>query len=124
MALASTISIIDDDTWAREGIRDFVASLGYRTLTFASADEFVNSGRIAETNCVISDVQMPGLSGLDLQDYLAGCGHGTPIIFLTAYPDERSRARALGAGARGFLVKPFDDKSLIQCLNAAVGSSN
>jgi FixJ family two-component response regulator len=124
LPLAPTISIIDDDVFARAGIRDFVASLGYRTLTFPSVDEFVNSGRVEETSCVISDVQMPGLSGLDLQEYLAGRGHGTPIIFLTAYPDERSRARALGAGALGFLVKPFDDKSLIQCLNAAVGSSN
>ena len=124
MPLAPTISIIDDDVFAREGVRDFVASLGYRTLTFPSADEFVKSGRIDETNCVISDVQMPGLSGLDLQDYLAGRGHGTPIIFLTAYPDERSRVRALGAGALGFLIKPFDDKSLIRCLNAAVGSLN
>jgi FixJ family two-component response regulator len=114
------ISIIDDDAWAREGVKDLVASLGYRTLTFSSADDFVKSGCIEETSCVISDLQMPGLSGLGLQSYLAENGRGTPIIFMTAYPDERSRTRALDAGALGFLVKPFDDKSLIQCLDAAI----
>jgi FixJ family two-component response regulator len=118
------ISIIDDDAWAREGVKDLVASLGYRTLTFSSADDFVKSGRIEETNCVISDVQMPGMSGLALQIYLAEQGHSTPIIFMTAYPDERSRVRALDAGAAGFLVKPFDDKLLIQCLNTAFVRAN
>jgi FixJ family two-component response regulator len=118
------ISIIDDDAWAREGVKDLVVSLGYRTLTFTSADDFVKSGCIEETSCVITDLQMPGLSGLGLQSYLAKNGHSTPIIFMTAYPDERTRTRALDAGALGFLIKPFDDKSLIHCLNAAIRALN
>lgn len=116
-----TISIVDDDAWAREGIKDLVASLGYHTLTFASAEEFLESGCVAMTACVISDLQMPGLSGLDLQRHLADCAHKPSIILVTAYPDEKCRTRALDAGARGFLVKPFDEKSLMRCLHEAAG---
>jgi FixJ family two-component response regulator len=116
-----TISIIDDDAWAREGIKDLVASLGYRTLTFASAEEFLESGCVEMTTCVISDVQMPGLNGLDLQQRLVNRQPRLPVILVTAYPDERCRARALDAGACGFLIKPFDEKHLTQCLTEAVG---
>ena len=71
MPAAPTISIIDDDAWAREGIKDLIASLGYRTLTFASAEEFLESGCVEMTSCIISDLQMPGMSGLDLQQHIA-----------------------------------------------------
>ncbi len=121
MPTAPMISIIDDDIWAREGIRDLVASLGYRTLTFASAEEFLESGCVETTTCVISDLQMPGMSGLDLQQQVADRQPKLSVILVTAYPDEKSRVRALDAGAHGFLTKPFDEKCLMQCLTAAVG---
>lgn len=124
MNLEPTISIVDDDAWAREGIKDFVASLGYRTLTFSSAEEFVNSGCIETTACVITDLQMPGLNGLGLQKYLADHGHSTSVIVLTAYPDEKSRIKALDAGAFGFLIKPFEEKNLVECLKAATALAN
>ena len=120
MSEAPMISIVDDNAWSREGLKDFVLSLGYRALAFASAEHFVESGCIADTTCLIADVQMPGLSGLDLQDYLLSHGHRTPIIFITAYPDEKCRSRALGAGAVGFFSKPFDEETLIECLALAV----
>jgi FixJ family two-component response regulator len=122
MSVPPTITIIDDDAWARQGIDVLVASLGYRTLTFASAEEFLESGHVEETACVVTDMQMPGLSGFDLQRRLKDWANGPHVIVVTAYPDEKSRARALGAGAFGFLTKPFDEKCLIQCLADAVGS--
>ena len=121
MPAPPTISIIDDDDWAREGIKNLVASLGYRTLTFVSAEEFLESGCVEMTTCIISDLQMPGLSGLDLQQRLADWERKPSFILVTAYPDDTSRTRALDAGAYGFLVKPFDEKCLLQCLQEAAG---
>ena len=114
------ISIVDDDTWAREGIKDLILSLGYEAQAFESAEQFIGSSRIADTACVITDVQMPGASGLDLQEYLLTHGHRTPVIFITAYPSERNRLRALDAGAIGFLSKPFDEQALVDCLARAL----
>lgn len=122
--LAPTISIVDDDAWARAGVKDLVDSLGYRTLTFASAEEFLESGCVETTTCVISDLQMPGMSGLDLQRRLADRADGPSIILITAYPDERIRLRALDAGAYGFLTKPLDENALMQCLTKAAGRPN
>jgi FixJ family two-component response regulator len=122
LAATAIVSIIDDDVWAREGIKDLVASLGYRTLTFASAEEFLESGFVETTTCLISDLQMPGINGLDLQQRLIERGKSPIVILVTAYPDEKSRARALNAGAVGFLTKPFDEKCLIQCLVEAAGA--
>jgi FixJ family two-component response regulator len=114
------ISIIDDDALARDGIRELVESLGYQAVTFISAEHFLESGRVAETCCVITDIQMPGLSGLELQDELRARGHRTSIILITAYPSEQQRTRAFGAGAIGFLSKPFEENSLIDCLTIAM----
>jgi FixJ family two-component response regulator len=97
-----------------------VRSLGYATATFASAEEFLQSGRLSDTACLITDVQMPGMSGVDLQSHLTANGHCTPVIFVTAYPEESIRERALGAGAFGFLSKPFSEDSLIACLDRAL----
>jgi len=116
------ISIVDDDVCAREGINDLVTSMGYRTATFASAEEFLEHASIRDTACVIADLQMPGLSGLDLQDRLVNQGCRVSFILVTAFPDDQYRARALAAGAAGFLTKPFDDQSLLRCLTAAVGT--
>lgn len=114
------ISIVDDDIWARDGVRELVESLGYGARTFESAEEFLESGALEETACLITDLQMPGLSGLDLQRVLKAKGYGIPIIFITAFPDERRRSNALDAGAVGFLSKPFEERSLIDCLALAV----
>ena len=116
------ISIVDDDASVREATKELVRSLGYSAAAFASAEDFLKSGQLSETACLISDVQMPGLSGIDLQRRLIADGHRMPIIFITAFPDERARARALGAGAIGFLTKPYREESLIECLGQALKS--
>jgi FixJ family two-component response regulator len=116
------ISIIDDDVSMRNATRRLVKSLGLNADTFASAEEFLESDRVNDTACVITDVQMPGLSGAELQRLLIAQGVNTPIIFITAFPEESLRRRALDAGAVGFLSKPFDEGRLINCLKTALGS--
>ena len=114
------ISIVDDDGFVRESTKGLIRSMGYAAETFASAEEYLRSNRAANTACLISDVQMPGMNGADLQDRLIADGHHTPIIFVTAFPDQGIRARVLKAGACGFLTKPFSDESLIECLERAL----
>jgi FixJ family two-component response regulator len=114
------ISIVDDDESVREATRGLVRSLGYSAAAFASAEEFLGSDRLLDTSCLITDVEMPGLSGIELQSRLAADGHRIPIIFITAYPEERVRARAEEAGAFGFFGKPFDEERFIGCLGRAV----
>ena len=114
------ISIVDDDQSVREATDALVRSLGYAAATFASAEEFLSSDRMHTTSCVIADVQMPGLSGIDLQQRLLALGLRLPIIFVTAFPDERIRRRAMDAGAVDFLSKPVSDERLISCLDAAL----
>jgi FixJ family two-component response regulator len=114
------ISIVDDDESVREATKGLVRSLGYRAATFGSAEEFLRSERVHETSCLIADVQMPGLSGLELQSHLIAEGRPTPMIFVTAFPEARVRTQALEAGAFGFLSKPFDEENLIACLEKAL----
>lgn len=121
MSQTPVIAIVDDDPWARDGIRDLVQALGYRVIAFASAEEFLASAPVAETACLITDLQMPGLSGLELQQLLTARGHDTPIILITAYPNEKHRGRAMDAGAIAFLIKPIEERSLIDCLALATG---
>jgi FixJ family two-component response regulator len=116
------ISIVDDDQAVRESTKDLVRSLGYSAAAFASVEEFLGSEQLNATDCVIADVQMPGLSGIDLQQRLLANGRNVPIIFITAFPDERTRKRALGAGAIGFLSKPCREELLIACLRTALQS--
>ena len=99
-----------------------LSSLGYKAVGFSSAEHFLASSAIAETTCLITDLQMPGLSGLELQEALRSQGHRTPVIVITAYPSEKHRNRAIDGGAVGFLNKPFDEASLIECLAAAIKS--
>ena len=120
MSEAPLISIVDDDELARDGIRELVESLGYSAATFTSAEHFLQSAVVAQTTCLITDLQMPGLSGLDLQQELQSRGYHTPMILVTAYPNEKHRTRALNNGAVGFLSKPFDDRSLMECLTDAI----
>jgi FixJ family two-component response regulator len=99
-----------------------VRSLGLTARTFISAESFLQSASVAETRCLILDVQMPGMSGLELQDHLSRLGSEIPIIFITAYPDENIKARALSRGAICFLHKPIDLRGarLVDCLYAAL----
>ena len=122
MSEAPLISIVDDDALARDGIRELIESLGYETITFTSAEHFLRSDVIAETKCLITDMQMPGLSGLELQEALQSQGHQTPVIVITGYPNEKHRTRALENGAVGYLSKPFAEQTLAECLSAAIKS--
>ena len=115
------ISIVDDDESVRESTKALVRSLGYSARTFASAEEFLDSDP-DETSCLILDVQMKGLSGVELLEHLIAEGRYTPVIFITAFPDERIRNHALEAGAVGFLRKPFGDEKLTRCLDAALAN--
>ena len=117
---APIISIIDDDESMRCAIKSLVTSLGLDAYTFASAEAFLQSPHLARTSCVITDLQMPGLNGVDLQRSLLAQGRRIPIIFVTAFPEERLRARALEAGALGFLSKPFDSETLIKLIDKAI----
>jgi FixJ family two-component response regulator len=122
MSKVPLISIVDDDALARDGILELVESLGYRAVAFGSAEHFLESGVVTETTCLITDVQMPGLNGLELQEALRSHGYRTPILLITAYPNEKYRACAQNNGAVGFLTKPFDDESLIEFLAIAIKS--
>lgn len=116
------ISIVDDDQSVREATRGLVRSLGYEAALFGSAEEFLDSPQMQDTSCLITDVQMPGLSGVELQSELISNGHSLPMIFMTAFPEPAIKERALNAGAYGFLSKPFDEDSLIACLDRALGN--
>jgi FixJ family two-component response regulator len=117
------ISIVDDDESIRESTKAFVRSLGYQAATFASAEEYLRSESVGSTSCLITDVQMPGLSGIDLQRGLIAQGVQMPTIFITAFPEEETRARAMNAGALAYLSKPFSEESLLKCLSTALGNS-
>jgi FixJ family two-component response regulator len=114
------ISIIDDDSSVRVATDTLVRSLGYVAHTFASAEEFLRSSHISETSCVVADVQMPGMSGIDLQRHLIRQNIELPIIFITAFPEEKIRAQVIGAGAVCFLSKPFDGATLANCIVVAL----
>jgi FixJ family two-component response regulator len=114
------ISIVDDDASIRVATDNLLRSLGYTVHTFASAEEFLRSSHFNDTSCVIADVQMPAMSGVELQALLLAQGHLVPFIFITAFPEETIRNRAMKAGAICFLTKPFDRLSLIKCLDTAL----
>jgi FixJ family two-component response regulator len=114
------VCIIDDDESVRVATTCLVRSLGHAVRTFASGEEFLNSPYVDDAGCLIVDVNMPRMSGLELQSRLREKGLAPPIIFITAYPEERARARALDAGAICYLDKPFDSATLIECLDLAL----
>lgn len=116
----SLIAIVDDDDTVRHAIETFVSSAGYATAAFASAGEYLRSGRVADTACVICDVFMLGLTGLDLQRLLIADGHRMPIIFVSGSLDDGIRKRALADGAIRFLNKPLDSSDLLDCLRTAM----
>jgi FixJ family two-component response regulator len=114
------ISIIDDDESVRTATGSLVRALGYVVHTFGSAEEFLQSPHVGDTSCLISDVQMQNIGGLELQRHLSSRGRPIPIIFITAFPDSKIEADALQAGAAGFLTKPFDGSTLLKCLTEAL----
>ena len=115
------IAVIDDDASARTGMGRLLRSLGYDATVFETAEDFLASKEIDATACVISDVRMPGMDGLSLQSNLAKAGHHLPFIFVTAFPDEATKARVLSAGAHGYLPKPYRQENLLACIDSALG---
>lgn len=124
MRTPPVISVIDDDGPFRVATDSLLRSRGYTVHTFASASEFLRSPQLDEASCVITDVQMPDISGLELQALLRSQGRTVPIIFITAFPDESARTRALRDGAVGFLVKPSGASALIRCVEQALAARN
>jgi CheY-like chemotaxis protein len=120
LATTRMISIVDDDAAVREATEALVRSLGHSAATFSSAEEFLNSDRLQETSCLITDVQMAGMTGIELQRRLSAAGRHCPVIVVTGSPDEGVRARALEAGAIGVLGKPLSDEMLIASLDVAL----
>jgi FixJ family two-component response regulator len=114
------ISVIDDDESVRRTTTRLIESFGFRAAAFESAENFLGSGHLNDTSCLIVDVQMPGMNGLQLQSQLAAAGCSIPIIFITAHNDKESRRRALQAGAIAFLGKPFSDEQLLQGIRLAL----
>ena len=121
MSEAPLIAIVDDDVMICEATKDLVEAFGFNARTFTSAGEFLNSDCVSSTACLISDVQMPGMNGLQLHRKLITSGRHIPVIFITAFPDERVRKRAVGAGAVCYLSKPFDGENLLSCIRSALG---
>ena len=114
------IAIIDDDESLRLALVGFVRSLGYRATGFASADEFLAAGAAGASDCIVTDIQMPGLSGIDLKDHLIRTGCRVPVIMVTARTEPALHERALASGALCLLMKPFADDALIGCLERAL----
>jgi FixJ family two-component response regulator len=114
------VSIIEDDESVRLAVQSLVRSLGLIAYTFASGEEFLQSPHVDDTSCLITDMQLPGMNGLKLQSLVLEQGRGMPIIFVTAFPEERFRKRALEGGAVGFLSKPFDGQILITLVEEAL----
>jgi FixJ family two-component response regulator len=117
------ISIVDDDDAVRNSLDDLIRSIGFQTQGFASAEAFLNSNGACATACLILDVRMPGMNGLDLQRHLVAANRQIPIIFITSHADDDARARALDAGAVAFLYKPFREKELLDAIDAALKHS-
>ncbi|MBY6261182.1 response regulator [Azospirillum sp. 412522] len=115
--------MVDDDEAIREALDDLLQSVGFRCLSFVSAEDFLTRADQSGIACIILDVRMPGLSGLELQDRLNTDGGGhPPILFMTSYADDTTRRRAMGGGARDVLGKPVDAHILIESLNSAIAA--
>jgi FixJ family two-component response regulator len=116
------IAVVDDDEAIREATESLLRSVGFRVVVYPSAEDFLRSSQLPVTACLIVDVRMPGMSGLELQQQLATAHYAMPLIFITAHGDADTRARALRAGAVAFLDKPFSDEVLLGAVQAALQS--
>jgi FixJ family two-component response regulator len=118
---APVIAVIDDDASVRRAVQRLLQAAGYAVETFATARAFLDADDRARTACLVLDVHLPGMSGLQLQEYLAALGSPTPIVFITAYDDVPTREQVQRAGAIGYLHKPFDQATLIEAIHRAIG---
>jgi FixJ family two-component response regulator len=116
------VAIVDDDDLMRTAVQGLLKSVGWQARTFASAEEFLQSGQHRQTACLIADIRMPGMSGLELQSRLNAEHCRIPTIFITAHGDAKMRLQALRAGAVEFLAKPFNDEALLESVRAALES--
>ena len=116
----SLVSVVDDDESVRESLPDLLNEFGFAARAFSSAEAFLSSDCVDKTRCLILDVMMPGMTGLDLQQELKRRGQEIPVVFITARKDEALRARAFKQGAVKFLNKPFSDTALLDALNVAL----
>jgi FixJ family two-component response regulator len=123
MSRVQLISIVDDDDALRNSLDDLIRSIGFRTQGFPSADAFLSSNQACDTACLILDVRMPGMNGLELQRQMVAANWRIPIIFITSHADDGARARALEAGAVAFLYKPFREEELLNAIDAALNHS-
>jgi FixJ family two-component response regulator len=122
LAQTFLVSIVDDDTSVLEATASLLESYGYATAAFTSAQEFLQSPRVVDTTCLVTDVRMPGVSGIELQDRLINSGHEIPTIVISAHGDEHVREAALKRGALAFLTKPVTADRLIACLKNALAA--
>ena len=121
-AKAKLVAIVDDDDSMRDALEGLLKAVGLPAQAFASAEEFLRSGQHRQTACLIADIRMPGMSGLELQAHLNAEHCRIPTIFITAHGDEKMRLQALRAGAVEFLAKPFDDEALLESIRVALQS--
>jgi FixJ family two-component response regulator len=120
MANKHLISVVDDDDSVRESLQGFIRSLGFAVEVFALAEEFLKSDHLRDTDCLILDVRMPGMNGLELQRHLLAGQSGIPVIFITSHEDEMARLQALKDGAVDYLLKPFSEEALLKAIHAAL----
>jgi FixJ family two-component response regulator len=120
MTATALVSIVDDDESVRESLPDLLKEFGFAVQSFASAEEFLASGRIEETRCLVLDIAMPGMSGPDLQRELTRRNQPIPIVFITANEDSSECARVLDAGAVSCLIKPFSETALLRAVTKAI----
>jgi FixJ family two-component response regulator len=122
--LISLITVVDDDRSVRQATTGFLLSNGFRAEVFGSAEEFLTSPLLEETKCLILDVQMPGISGLELQRRLTAGNYRIPIIFITAHQEQEIRNQAMLAGAVDFLAKPVNERFLLHAIHSALADTN
>jgi FixJ family two-component response regulator len=122
MPKAFLVSVVEDDRFFRDSMRRLMKSLGHSAEAFSSAADFLASPRLVETACLIADVNMPAMTGIELYRQLVEMGHAIPTILVTAYPDDAARSRALKDGVICYLRKPVDEEQLKRCLRAALRS--
>jgi FixJ family two-component response regulator len=114
------ISIVDDDPSVREGLSRLLSSVGFAVSTFASAEEYLRSGQPRSADCLILDIRMSGMSGIELQRHLAANHREVPAIFITAHEEETERAQTQGGNARTVLIKPFSEEALLNAISNAL----
>jgi FixJ family two-component response regulator len=121
--IVSLIGVVDDDESVRDALSSLLRSAGYKCAPYPSAEAFLESSRLGETDCIVLDVRMPGLSGLDLQVKLREMNSPIPVIFVTGHADYQVRAKALAQGAAAFFGKPFSDEALLGAISSALRST-